>query len=273
MRATSSCASPTPPARGRFCARSSTRRRICRRSRRRRAGPSSRQSFLNVGITAAGLAALGQPLDGFPAAFRRGATDPRTAQLVGDVGDSAPSQWLAGFADGARAHLVLSLWVHRDPAVLEEVSAVVRGAFGGALEELAAQDASALPDNQVHFGYRDNISQPTVQGAPPPKRVLPDRQPVAPTGEFLLGYPSQNRGAILARDAAGAVAQLELRGLPAARAGRRRLRGLADERRPAKRGSIASCWPRRSAGAGAAACRSCSPRTPARPTRRWRPSA
>ena len=65
-------------------------------------------SFLNVGITAAGLAALGQPLDGFPAAFRRGATDEATAQLVGDVGASAPSQWLDGFADGTRAHLVLS---------------------------------------------------------------------------------------------------------------------------------------------------------------------
>jgi Dyp-type peroxidase family len=154
------------------------------------------QSFMNIGITAAGLAALGQALEGFPAAFRRGATDPATAQLVGDTGDSAPSRWVEGFADGARAHLILSLWVHRDREVLEQVSGVLRGAFGGSLRELAAQDASALPDNQVHFGYRDNISQPTVQGAPPPKRPLPDRQPVAPTGEFLLGYPNQNRGAV-----------------------------------------------------------------------------
>ena len=155
------------------------------------------RSFLNVGITAAGLAALGQPLDGFPAAFRRGATDQATAKLVGDVGDSAPDRWLDGFADGTRAHLVLSLWVHREPAVLEEVSAVLRAGFGDALQELAAQDANALPDNRVHFGYRDNISQPTVEGAPPPKRLLPDRQPVAPTGEFLLGHPSQNRGTVL----------------------------------------------------------------------------
>ena len=153
-------------------------------------------SFLNVGITAAGLAALGQPLDGFPAAFRRGATDAATAQLVGDVGDSAPSRWVDGFADGTRAHLILSLWVHRDVDVLERVSAVLRAAFGEALEELVAQEANALADNKVHFGYSDNISQPTVQGAPPPKRPLPDRQPVSPTGEFLLGHPNQNRGAV-----------------------------------------------------------------------------
>ena len=76
------------------------------------------------------------------------------------------------------------------------MSATLRAAFGTALQELGAQDATALPDNKVHFGYTDNISQPTVQGAPPPKRPLPDRQPVAPTGEFLLGYPNQNNGAV-----------------------------------------------------------------------------
>ena len=153
-------------------------------------------SFLNIGITAAGLTALGQPLDGFPAAFVRGATDAATARLVGDVGDSAPSRWAAGFADGDNAHLILSLWVHRDSGELERVSATLRAAFGTALQELAAQDATALPDNKVHFNYTDNISQPTVQGAPASKRPLPDMQPVAPTGEFLLGYPNQNNGAV-----------------------------------------------------------------------------
>lgn len=149
-------------------------------------------SFLNLGITAAGLAALGQPLGGFPAAFTRGATDPVTARLVGDIGASAPSQWVDGLADGTAVHLILSLWVDGDLDELERVTAILRQAFAGSLAELAAQDATALPGNKVHFGYTDNISQPTVAGAPPTKRPRPDRQPVAPTGEFLLGYPSQN---------------------------------------------------------------------------------
>jgi Dyp-type peroxidase family len=149
-------------------------------------------SFLNVGITAAGLDALGQSTAGFPPAFVRGATSPQTASLVGDVGDSAPANWVDGFADGTSVHIVLSLWVHREAGVLEQVSATLRDAFAGALTELAAQDATALPDNKVHFGYTDNISQPTVEGAPPSKRPVPDQQPVAPTGEFLLGYPNQN---------------------------------------------------------------------------------
>ncbi len=147
--------------------------------------------FLNLGITAAGLQALGQRVDGFPQAFRRGATDPATAALVGDVGDAAPGNWVHGLGDGARVHLILSLWTLGDPAALERASASLRAQFHG-VEELGAADAAALPDNKVHFGYTDNISQPTVQGAPPTKRPLPDRQPVAPTGEFLLGYPNQN---------------------------------------------------------------------------------
>jgi deferrochelatase/peroxidase EfeB len=41
----------------------------------------------------------------------------------------------------------------------------------------------------VHFGYRDNIAQPRVKGAPPRKHDIPDGQDPVPTGEFLLGYP------------------------------------------------------------------------------------
>ena len=153
-------------------------------------------SFLNVGITATGLVALGQPVDGFPAAFVRGATHHLPADLVGSVGDSAPARWVDGFKDGDAVHLVLSLWVHQDVGELERVSAQLRAAFGSALHEVGVQDASALADNKVHFGYTDNISQPTVQGAPPPKRPRPDQQPVSPTGEFLLGYPNQNPGGV-----------------------------------------------------------------------------
>lgn len=155
------------------------------------------QRFLNVGITCAGLAALGVPADAlstFPASFTLGATDPQTATKVGDVGSSAPEHWVPALADGAAAHLLLSLWVHKRLDVLEQTSAALRAAFGSALEELGALDATALPDNKVHFGYTDNISQPTVDGAPPTKHPRPDCQPVAPPGEFLMGLPSQNAG-------------------------------------------------------------------------------
>ncbi len=158
--------------------------------------PSKPRSFLNVGIAYQGLLALGLPAQAlrFPSAFRRGATDPRTAMAVGDIGSSDPSRWVGGLSDGGKVHLVLSLWATDSLEVLEEASAGLRVAFGRGLHELSHQDAAALAGNNVHFGYTDNISQPTIEGAPPRKVRYRDHQPLCPAGEFLLGYPNQNGG-------------------------------------------------------------------------------
>ena len=159
--------------------------------------PRTREVFLNLSFTNTGLAALGitaQQLGTFDAAFQRGATSPTTAKNVGDVGDSAPSNWVGGMSEGSKVHAVLSLWIDQDPNMLAAVTAQLRAAFVGAVIELSAHDAQALPDNHVHFGYRDNIAQPTVIGAPPRKREVPDDQPPVKTGEFLLGYANESGG-------------------------------------------------------------------------------
>ncbi|HEX2079259.1 MAG TPA: hypothetical protein VHG08_16150 [Longimicrobium sp.] len=155
------------------------------------------ECFVNIGFTYAGLQALGvskKDLDTFDQGFQRGATARKTADLVGDVGRSDPANWIGGLSDGAAVHVVLNLWVHEDPEVVAAISARLRAGFAAGMKELSAFDAHALPDNGVHFGYRDNIAQPTVDGAPPRKHDLPDDQPVVATGEFLLGYPNQAKG-------------------------------------------------------------------------------
>lgn len=154
------------------------------------------ECFVNIAFTAAGLLALGVTagqLKTFDKAFRRGATDRETLERIGDTGTSAPAHWIGGLGDGAAVHVLLSVWVKEKRDVLERVTASLRAAFAG-IRELGSHDASALPDNQVHFGYRDNIAQPTVRGAPPRKHHIPDDQEVLATGEFLLGYESENGG-------------------------------------------------------------------------------
>ncbi len=92
-------------------------------------GASKPESFVNIGFTCPGLAKLGltaAQLATFDLGFQRGATSPVTAGLVGDVGESAPAQWIGGLADGTAVHAVLSLWVTQDPAVLEGVTATLR---------------------------------------------------------------------------------------------------------------------------------------------------
>ncbi|HWS71733.1 MAG TPA: peroxidase [Thermoanaerobaculia bacterium] len=155
------------------------------------------QCFVNIAFTAAGLAKLGvtpTQLKTFDAAFVRGATDSKSASTVGDTGESAPSNWIGGLANGSAVHIILSLWVDDQPQILESETVRLRKAFAGCMTELSAHDAVALPDNHVHFGYRDNIAQPTVIGAPPRKYDVPDDQPAVKTGEFLLGYMNESRG-------------------------------------------------------------------------------
>ncbi|WP_047248260.1 Dyp-type peroxidase [Chromobacterium subtsugae] len=154
--------------------------------------------FLNLSFTCAGLARLGlsdAQLQTFDASFRQGATDPGIAASIGDSGDSAPQHWIGGLDQGAQVHALLSLWVDGSAEQLESASSKLCYAFADyGVKKLSAQDAVALPDDKVHFGYRDSIAQPTIIGAPPRKRDIPDDQPPVATGEFLLGYPNASGG-------------------------------------------------------------------------------
>jgi Dyp-type peroxidase family len=140
---------------------------------------------LNVGITWTGLLALGAGIlpdlsfRSFPA-FMAGSA--ARASVVGDTGSSAPENWTGGLGSG-NDHLLLSLF-GPDGASLESLSERLRGLFTGALRELAVFTGGALPGRRVHFGYRDGISQPTIEGGPSDN--IPDAQPVSPAWNFVL---------------------------------------------------------------------------------------
>jgi Dyp-type peroxidase family len=154
-------------------------------------------SFLNVSFTCTGLAAMGvtaADLKTFDGSFQLGASNLKVTKNIGDVGSSAPQNWIDGLDDDTQVHMLISLWVRNSQAVLETVSAQLTAAFAGAVTIVLMQDANALPDNKVHFGYRDSIAQPAVIGAPPSKRDTPDDQPAVATGEFLLGYTNEIGG-------------------------------------------------------------------------------
>lgn len=152
--------------------------------------------FLNVSFTCPGLAVMGltaEQLSSFDASFQLGASNTDIANNVGDVGTSAPEHWLGGLGDGQQVHFIVSLWARSSLEVLNAESAKLIQAFSDCATVLLTQDAQALPDDKVHFGYRDSIAQPTVIGAPPGK-YPPDDQPPVATGEFLLGYTNEIGG-------------------------------------------------------------------------------
>ena len=143
---------------------------------------------VNLGITFTGLAALGAPgasLASFPVEYREGAV--QRAANVGDVGTSAPGQWLPWLADSG-LHLLLILSAQSGDA-LDTATKRLEQAWPPSCVELGRHDGAALPGDAAHFGYRDGLSQPTINDVP--LAGLPDHLPRAPVGEFLLGYPSQ----------------------------------------------------------------------------------
>ncbi len=149
--------------------------------------------WVTVGFTWNGLRALGvdkASLETFPEAFKQGMA--ARAAINGDTGANAPEHWLGGLASDD-LHAIAILFA-RDAAerdrctaehaqFLEEVGGVVR---------LSSLDLEAIPPYgyaHEHFGYRDRLSQPEIEGS----GITPTPGSGAPLkpGEFFLGYEDE----------------------------------------------------------------------------------
>ena len=158
-----------------------------------------RSYCLNVAFTYAGFEALGvdaPTLAAFPDAFRQGPAEPTRSQFVlADTGRSAPEHWELGGTNAPTPHILLSLHANKE---LDRLTGIVREELARyGLEEVWSREAKLLPDGLVHFGYRDGISQPRIEGMP--RRKAPDMQPPSKAGDFLLGkdYVNQYGGNFL----------------------------------------------------------------------------
>ncbi|WP_362466271.1 HAMP domain-containing protein, partial [Streptomyces sp. NPDC048352] len=127
----------------------------------------------------------------------------RTAEALGDTGESSPRSWLFGAEEpGGAVHAVLSLSAD-DPARLASAVARHKEALGPAGGEVVfRQNGGKLPGalkGHEHFGFSDGISQPGVRGFHEPD--LADGTTVkgkpgtrlVPPGEFLVGQEKAGR--------------------------------------------------------------------------------
>jgi Dyp-type peroxidase family len=159
------------------------------------------ESGINVAFSFAGLRALGcadRSLDAFPAEFRGGMA--ARANVLGDVGASAPANWESPFKSG-EAH-VLVMVSAKDPQALSERDGRIRAAIerAGGATVVGDQAGAALEGGREHFGYADGFAQPAIEGSgfePDPGAGAVDGdgwRPIKP-GELLLGYPDE-QGAV-----------------------------------------------------------------------------
>jgi deferrochelatase/peroxidase EfeB len=161
------------------------------------------QYYLHVGITWPGLIALevkervpALSFKSFPA-FVEGAA--ARAEAIGEVGKSAPENWIAAFGKGDD-HVLLTLYA-RDPEILEDCGTRLSElcATEDAFQELWRGDGAALiekvngiptPVSKVHFGYADGIADPTIKGGP--EGNMPDHQQPCEPWLFVLLDGAEN---------------------------------------------------------------------------------
>jgi len=150
--------------------------------------------WVTVAFTWNGLRALGvdeASLATFPEEFRQGMA--ARADMLGDVGANDPDHWVGGLAS-SDLHAIAVLFARdateeaRCKTEHEKLLARTDGVrVLSSLELLAIPPFTHAHD---HFGYRDRLSQPVIEGSgeePTPGSGAPLK-----AGEFILGYPDEN---------------------------------------------------------------------------------
>ena len=159
-----------------------------------RASVQKDNRWVSVAFTWNGLRALGMDeasLATFPEEFKQGMV--ARAEILGDTGMNHPDNWVGNLAS-PELHALVILFA-RDAAEqqrcqLEHQKLVARCS---GVEVLSSLDLEATPPFDYahdHFGYRDRLSQPVIEGSgeePTPGSGAPLK-----AGEFILGYPDDD---------------------------------------------------------------------------------
>jgi Dyp-type peroxidase family len=155
---------------------------------------ASSQRWVTLAFTWNGLRALGVAegsLATFPEEFKQGMV--ARAEMLGDTGVNHPDNWVGGLAS-PDLHAIAILFA-RDGAervrCLSEHQKLLAASPG--VEVLSSLELEATPPfdhAHDHFGYRDRLSQPVIEGTgevPTPGSGAPLK-----AGEFILGYPDED---------------------------------------------------------------------------------
>ena len=158
-----------------------------------RASVNEKQSWVSVALTYGGLRALGveeSVLATFPEEFKQGMV--ARAEVLGDTGANHPEHWVDQTAN-LELHAIVILFA-RDEAERARCAAEHAKLLArcGGVRVLSALDLAATPPfgyAHDHFGYRDRLSQPVIEGSG--DVPTPGSGPALKPGEFILGYPDE----------------------------------------------------------------------------------
>jgi Dyp-type peroxidase family len=155
---------------------------------------ASSKRWVTVAFTWNGLRALGVDegsLATFPEEFKQGMV--ARAEMLGDTGVNHPGNWVGGLAS-PDLHAIAILFARDAPErerCLSEHQKLLAQCPG--VELLSSLDLEATPPFDYahdHFGYRDRLSQPVMEGSG--EQPTPGSGAPLKPGEFILGYPDED---------------------------------------------------------------------------------
>ena len=157
------------------------------------AGTAVDARWVTVAFTWNGLRALGvdeASLTSFPEEFRQGMA--ARAEVVGDAGANHPDNWVGGLAS-PDLHAIVILFARdvaeRERCVREHQQYAAQFPSVQALSTLDLEATPPLEYAHDHFGYRDRLSQPVIEGTG--EVPTPGSGASLKAGEFFLGYPDE----------------------------------------------------------------------------------
>jgi Dyp-type peroxidase family len=149
--------------------------------------------WVTVAFTWNGLRALGvdeASLDTFPEEFKQGMV--ARASILGDTGENHPYNWVDGLAR-PDLHAIAVLFARdaeeRGRCNMEHDNFLARS---DGVEVLSTLELEATPPFDYahdHFGYRDRLSQPVIEGTG--ETPTPGSGGPLKAGEFILGYADE----------------------------------------------------------------------------------
>jgi Dyp-type peroxidase family len=115
------------------------------------------------------------------------------AEMLGDTGLNAPQHWVGGL-ESPDLHAIVILFARDDAEhdrCVSEHEKLIANCPG--VEVLSVLDLKAIPPLDYahdHFGYRDRLSQPVIEGAG--EEPTPGSGDPLKAGEFIVGYPDEH---------------------------------------------------------------------------------
>ncbi|HLG75646.1 MAG TPA: Dyp-type peroxidase [Ktedonobacteraceae bacterium] len=145
------------------------------------------EAWAMVALSYQGLSALGVPqksLESFPPVFQQGMA--KRSEEIGDIGENGPDHWERPFGS-SEVHLAIAATAPDRPR-LEQVLLHEKRSYQElpGVKMIYRQDCAQLPTGREHFGFRDGIGQPAIEGSDL-TGSNPQEAPLK-AGEFVLGY-------------------------------------------------------------------------------------